>query len=248
MDKAPDSLAPASLAPAGTTGSVTSPPAGHSIGSMGVYPRSPEGDQTRDGAPSIRVSRFSVRSEQGPHLGSRLRDRTHDKSLTPAAEDDEQDQGTSVSNFGPTPSGVQIQVEASGVFESEEFPDGFKFTQTIETNDPLHGASSPYVDPQPNDDSKPFYWTDAEHNAHLTTFIDAPSRAAPSGADPTFWQGTLGLNGVNESTKTVTGVEYLTYGFSLDSSGVVTTRPPESTGGGNHIGVLSGGFSDWTFN
>ena len=168
-----------------------------------------------------------------------------DKSIDPIGES--QDQSVDTSTFVATAKGVRIVAEASGVTESAEFPEGFKFTQVIETNDPLHGATSPYVDPHPNDDTKPFYWTDAEQTKYPTTFKDAPSRTAPTGTTATWWQATLGLNGVNEGSKTVTGYDYLTYGFNLDSAGRVTINGPASVDGTNHRTQLAAEFSGWTF-
>jgi len=41
--------------------------------------------------------------------------------------------------------------------------------QVINTNLPLGGPTTPYLDPRPNDDSLPFYWTTAEQAARSTT-------------------------------------------------------------------------------
>ena len=188
-------------------------------------------------APRLQVSSFGRRP---PTRGG-----FPDKSIDPSSE--RQDQSVDTSTFRATATGVKIVAEASGVTESAEFPDGFKFTQTIETNDPLHGATSPYVDPHPNDDTKPFYWTDAEQTKYPTTFRDAPSRTAPTGAPAIWWQGTLGLNGVNEGTKAVTGYDYLSYGFTLDSAGKVTINGPASVDGTNSRSQLAAEFSGWTF-
>lgn len=188
-------------------------------------------------APRLQVSSFGRRPA--------TRGGFPDKSIDPSSE--RQDQSVDTSTFVATATGVKIVAEASGVTESAEFPDGFKFTQVIETNDPLHGATSPYVDPHPNDDTKPFYWTDAEQTKYPTTFRDAPSRTAPTGTAATWWQATLGLNGVNEGAKTVTGYDYLTYGFTLDSAGRVTISGPASVDGTNHRSQLAAEFSGWTF-
>lgn len=167
-----------------------------------------------------------------------------DKSFGEGSE--MQDQNASVTTFAATANGVRIEVEATGVYTSATYPDGFKWTQTIDTNVPKGGTSSPYVDPRPNDDTKPFYYTDAEQVAYPTTFRDSPSRPAPaSGA--TTWEAILGLNGVDESTKTVTGFDYLTYGFSIDSTGSVTLRAPSAGAGANHRSTLSSEFPAWTF-
>jgi len=177
---------------------------------------------------------------------------TRDKSTEVSLGD--QDQGTSVSTFNGTANGVEIEVDGVGCFTSTDFPDGFRWTQVIDTNAPLGGASSPYVDPHPNDDTKPFYWTDAEEASSPCHFKDTPSRTPPaSGA--IYWQATLGLNGVNDATKTVKGFAYLTYGFTIDNASKVTTRPPDLTGGADHrsqLGVnhrsqLTAEFGGWTF-
>lgn len=157
-----------------------------------------------------------------------------------------QDQSASLTSLTTHANGVEIYVEATGVYTSTEFPDGFKWTQTIDTNVPKGGTTSPYVDPRPNDDTKPFYYTDAEHAASPTTFYDRPSRPAPA-TGVTTWQAILGLNGVNEASKTVQGFDFLTYGFTIDAAGTVTLSPGASTTGANHQSTLSSEFADWTF-
>jgi hypothetical protein len=197
-------------------------------------------------APRLHVSSFGRRPlGRSSYVRPSWMGKSPDKSIDPSSE--QQDQEVNPTTFVATSKGVRIIAEASGVTESTEFPDGFKFTQVIETNDPLHGATSPYVDPHPNDDTKPFYWTDAEQSKYPTTFRDAPSRTAPMGTTPTWWQATLGLNGINEGTKTVTGYDYLTYGFTLDSGGRVTINGPASVDGTNHRSQLTREFSGWTF-
>jgi hypothetical protein len=139
-----------------------------------------------------------------------------------------------------------MEAEANGVFSSPEYADGFKWTQTITTNVPLGGATSPYVDPHPNDDAKPFYWTDAEQNAHPTTFTDHPGRPAPA-SGVTDWAAVLCLNGVNESTKTCTAVDCIGYGFSRTPPGTVTQHGGSSVSSAAHRSVLASEFGDWTF-
>lgn len=167
-----------------------------------------------------------------------------DKSVAELSEF--QDQGTSLTSFTKTAAGVNIVVDAEGVSPSASHPDGFKFTQTIATNVPLGGGSSPYVDPRPNDDTKPFYWTDGEQAANPTTFRDSPTRPAPP-SGTTTWDAVLALNGVNEATKTVTAYDALTYGFSRDGAGTVTTREPKGTSTGEHRRILTSEFPGWTF-
>nr|MDT0658827.1 hypothetical protein [Micromonospora sp. DSM 115978] len=223
--RSPSVLPPSALP--GTGGSVL----GHDFGRIQVTAGQPV-------APRLRVGDFAVlRPGSGGVTGP-------DKSVAPLSE--LQDQGASVTSFGATSSGVSIVVEAVGVAPTAAHPDGFKFTQTIDTNVPLGGTTSPYVDPRPNDDTKPFYWTDAEQAANPTTFRDAPQRPAPA-TGTTNWDATLALNGVNEATRTVTAYDALTYGFSRDSAGAVTTRPPRSTSAGTHRSILASEFPGWTF-
>src|SRR5262245_5148337 len=132
-----------------------------------------------------------------------------------------------IGTFSQTNRGVRIVAEVGGGFSSTEFPDGFKFTQVIETNKPLNGGISPYADPHPNDDEKPFYWTDPEQQRFPTTFRDHPKRNPPTGAEATYWRATLALNGVDEATKTVTGVDYVTYGFVMDPAGEIRLLYPQ---------------------
>lgn len=163
------------------------------------------------------------------------------------SEAEEQDQTIDVGTFTERRGGVRIIAEVGGGYDSTEFPDGFKFTQTIETNAPLRGAASPYVDPHPNDDAKPFYWTDAQQQKYPTTFKDHPWRYPPTGSAAKYWQATLALNGVDEAGKTVTGFDYITYGFILDAAGNVKLNYPANVDGENHRQALANAFSGWTF-
>ena len=159
----------------------------------------------------------------------------------------EQDQDVDVGTFSQTEKGLRIIAEADGAYSSTDFPDGFKFTQTIETNVPLHGATAPYVDPQPKDDEKPFYWTDAEQQKYPTSFRDHPKRKPPTGSAMTYWQATLALNGVNEETKSVTGFDYITYGFIMDAAGNIKLNYPANVDGEKHRQALTQEWSSWKF-
>jgi hypothetical protein len=162
-------------------------------------------------------------------------------------EAEEQDQSIDVGTFVERRGGVRIVAEIGGGFDSPDFPDGLKFTQTIETNAPLRGAPSAYVDPHPNDDGKPFYWTDAQQQRNPTTFKDHPWRYPPTGSAAKYWRGTLALNGVDEANRTVTGLDYITYGFILDAAGNVKLNYPANVDGEHHRQTLAGEFTGWTF-
>ena len=81
------------------------------------------------------------------------------------------------------------------------------------TNRPLGGNTSPYIDPRPNDDTLPFYWTTPEDTnqngvagacgnftqgskgapANSYHFYDCSQRTVPSGSAATNWSGELVL-------------------------------------------------------
>lgn len=210
---------------------------------------SPAASRTKDvGAPQPRLDVGAFGFDRSSTYGAFSR--TPDKS--PEEKEGEFDQDgkdtkTDVGTFSQTNRGVRIVAEISGGFSSGEFPDGMKFTQVIETNKPLNGASSPYTDPHPNEDEKPFYWTGPEQEQYPTTFKDHPKRNPPMGGEVTHWQATLALNGVNEESKTVTGIDYITYGFMMDAAGGIKLIYPQRIDGEMHRQALTAEFSSWTF-
>ena len=92
--------------------------------------------------------------------------------------------------------------------------DRFRWIQIIITNDPLNGGTSPYVDPFPNDDTKPFYWMEDEFPDH--DFVDKPKRFCPE-PGLTTWRADLYLSdwfGPKEN-KTVVLYEGIRWGFDI---------------------------------
>ncbi|KQV96191.1 hypothetical protein ASC91_01115 [Pelomonas sp. Root1237] len=69
--------------------------------------------------------------------------------------------------------------------------------QFIDTNQPLGGASTPYIDPRPNDDNLPFYWTTSEVAGKSTSksvaFSDYSKRGANAlnAVNPVTWNASL---------------------------------------------------------
>jgi hypothetical protein len=188
--------------------------------------------------PRIRVAAFSPRRSSSVD---------GDKSLEPSGDD--QDQTARSSAFSTTSNGVSITVEGHGLTSTPDFPDGFRWTQTITTNVRRGGAllATPvkFVDPDPNDDTKPFYWTDAEEAASPGVFKDSPSRN-PRAGGTVVWDAVLSINGVKGTT--VKRFDSLTYGFSVTSAGTVTARTPSSTTAvADHLATLTSSFSGWTF-
>ena len=100
----------------------------------------------------------------------------------------------------------------------------FNWVQTIRTNQPLGGATSPYNDPQPPDDNLPFYWTNAElpsytnQNGFSVIFADRPGRAGDAS-----WQGELSVVGKNSSGG-YQPLQTFTYGFDIKND-TVTLQP-----------------------
>jgi hypothetical protein len=72
---------------------------------------------------------------------------------------------------------------------------GLRWIQMIDTNDPAGGNTSPYIDPRPNDDDLPFYWTEQEHaqnsGPNHIYFRDASRRPCRSHPDFIQWRGYL---------------------------------------------------------
>jgi hypothetical protein len=83
--------------------------------------------------------------------------------------------GAAVSGVGAIP-GAVVGGVAGGI--AAGLSAEYQWTQTIDTDSPLHGAVSPYVDPHPNDDPEgaPFYYTGAEAKRFGNHFVDHPSR------------------------------------------------------------------------
>jgi hypothetical protein len=163
------------------------------------------------------------------------------------------DQSIGSASLAATAKGLSITADAEGLVSTPDFPDGFRWLQTVTTNDPsdtpvgapLLPVPIEYVDPRPNDDTKPFYWTDAEEAANVGHFSDAPGRPAhPTGT--ITWNAVLSIGGVK--AKEVTRFDSITYGFSIDSKGVVIVSGPSTPGDvSGHMGTLASGFPSWTF-
>jgi hypothetical protein len=142
----------------------------------------------------------------------------------------------------PNGRGVHTRVPGGNPAGTPDFPDGIRWIQTIDTNAPLGGRSSPYVDYiPPADDGKPFYFTDARENA---TFSDNPSRSA----NGVRWDAMLSLVGVRG--RTVTRLDSVKYGFAIDGSGALSLSGPSATSVGDlviHGDTLRSEYPDWVF-
>lgn len=94
------------------------------------------------------------------------------------------------------------------------------WVQVINTNIPLGGATSPYIDPQPNDDNLPFYWTAAEQagksTTKTTTFSDFSTRSQASLAttNPITWNAKL-YQVEYDGNKAVTVRDGISWGWNM---------------------------------
>jgi RHS repeat-associated protein len=137
--------------------------------------------------------------------------------------------------YQAAPNGLWIELGASTQNHSPHYPE-YRWVQFITTNDPLGGAPAnvPYNDPQPPDDNKPFYWTDAEepqyHNLDGYDYIfrDHPTRIIQHAAQlgGIQWHADLALTGVNPAgSLNYTPIINISYGFRIDPNGNVTLEP-----------------------
>ena len=94
----------------------------------------------------------------------------------------------------------------------------WRWMQTIWTNAPLGGDSSPYVDPRPNTDDKPWYYTDEDYEKHKlingTVFFDSPTREGKEGTN-IYWRAELILKCLNKKGKVKRDIVYIYYGFHI---------------------------------
>ncbi len=134
-------------------------------------------------------------------------------------QEDQDALAPSVFERGRTGRGAHIRVTGGSPNGTRDYPDGLRWVQTIDTNAPLFGQSSPYVDFIPPKDDKPFYFPDARENA---TFSDNPSRKANS----VRWDATLSLVGVRG--RAITRLDSVNYGFDIDGRGILSLHGPST--------------------
>lgn len=142
--------------------------------------------------------------------------------------------------YTPTQAGVHIKLGAKTDNRTPHYPE-YRWVQTIITNVPANDPAiqpplkpyQPYNDPQPPDDNKPFYWTDAELPAYQhkegydLLFEDFPARPVASHPNRrSHWRAKLDLVGVNPAGGVnYTPIVHITYGFDVTANGVVFVAP-----------------------
>jgi len=137
-------------------------------------------------------------------------------------------------------------------------PGVLRWIQFIDTNAPiLPGLPRPYLDPQPNDDTLPFYWTNAELPAETALaigpnfvnlqFKDRPSR--PLNLAPVNWRADLYLASVINVPNPGGGItanvaihDGLRWGFEIQCPG--PGAGPNVSGGVAGDKFEMGGFKD----
>jgi RHS repeat-associated protein len=145
--------------------------------------------------------------------------------------------GLKITSYSSTGSGVEISANYD---DGKSTPIDAQWVQTVDSNSPLGGSTTPYNDPRPGDDGKPFYYTDSEMNdvknvvpdggkgpvgVKDLTFYDSPKRIGAS--DGTYWKGELSLV-ENKEIKGYKPIVTITYGFEINK-GKSTAAPLKVT-------------------
>ncbi len=82
------------------------------------------------------------------------------------------------------------------VFTGDPLWSIYRFVQVVWTNDPAGGATSPYLDPSPNDDTLPFYYTEEQdvlqRNGNNYQFYDNTHRGY-DGSQAIQWHAAMFL-------------------------------------------------------
>jgi hypothetical protein len=161
---------------------------------------------------------------------------------------------------GQSPSGVNFEATAVDLPTDEEimgkagvhyFTYGFRWVQTVITNDPLPGEGPEFVD-SPRPQVEPFYNKYARNEKGPGKFEDWPSRQLHDN-DPIKWEAVLALVGVEPSQKWMEPYDVRKYGFTLHPDPKLT--PSQLAPGGalqigkvvpNHKVVPTPPVQDWS--
>jgi RHS repeat-associated protein len=140
-------------------------------------------------------------------------------------------------NGNPLPGGVFVGVQIGLTYTQEDLESegccckSWRWQQTIWTNAPLGGDTSPYNDPRPNDDNKPWYYPDVEYEENAkpngAVFNDSPNREV----DPDkniYWRAELVLKCLDEDENVIRDLAFIYYGFHLNKDGVGKYFPPRT--------------------
>jgi RHS repeat-associated protein len=142
-------------------------------------------------------------------------------------------------NYEAASNGLNIRLGAFTANRIPRYPE-YRWVQFVTTN-ALKAKNTevdtPYNDPQPPDDAKPFFWTDAELPSHQhlfnhdLIFEDSPRRDPRAHyfnniAGTIHWRAALDLVGVSpKGSISFVPIIHITYGFDVTQNGAVTLIP-----------------------
>ncbi len=124
---------------------------------------------------------------------------------------------------GQLPSGVNFKASASDLPTADDimgkegvkyFTYGFRWVQTVITNEPLPGVGPESIDGEARKGVEPYYNKYSLNEKGPGDFEDWPSRTL-SGNSPLEWKATLALVGVEPKNNWLEAYDIRTYGFKL---------------------------------
>jgi hypothetical protein len=132
-----------------------------------------------------------------------------------------------ISTFSNTSTKTKGSVQIELRFKNKKSTlKNFNWIQTVRSNFAIGSDVNQFTeinDPNPPDDDKPFYWTDAEKPTQNTAtgydarFYDQPTRKLRAG-QKLYWNGELSLVG-QDNAGGYRSLVTISYGFTIDSSG-----------------------------
>ena len=125
---------------------------------------------------------------------------------------------------GQMASGVNFEATASDLPSDEDimgkagvryFSYGFRWVQTVVTNDPLPGQPKESIDGEGRNGAEPFYSKYVRNEKGPGKFEDWPARQLSPNQTSLEWKATLALVGVETENKWMEPYDIRTYGFTL---------------------------------
>src|SRR5262245_16847810 len=151
---------------------------------------------------------------------------------------------------------VSLEAEADDLDSFDrDYPDGFRWVQTVITNDPLEGKQPESVDPGRSKLPEPFYYRYLPNVREPGKFDDTVRRSVPAAGKTTEWNATLTLVAVDLKHKWMEAHDIRTYGFKLslrkgmrDVGNVELVYPkPDWHALGKHAAIVKLEYPAWTF-
>lgn len=122
-----------------------------------------------------------------------------------------------ITDFEELWNGVTIEAKAIalGFIDERETPDGFRWLQTVITDDPLPGKTLQSVDNGFPQLAQPFYFNYKAFEIDPRMFADSPDRNLPVLGRKIAWNATLTLVAVDLKEQYLVAHDIRTYGFTL---------------------------------